>query len=272
MSRHDLTDVEWKAIRFHLPREKNGKRGRPWNDHRTVINGILFVICTGIAWRDLPSCYGKWQTVYNRFRRWTVDGLWRRIWHRLVRRLDSNLLIGRQLWCIDGSVIRAHRCAAGGSLKTPRSSEENGLGRSRGGFSSKLHLACDEFGTIIGMKVTAGQRGEAPEFLPVIESIPLSLHRWKNRPCAIAGDKGYSSHEIRNWISEKGIQCIIPTRSNESSRPGFSRSIYRQRNVVERVIGRLKEFRRIATRYDKTIESFSSVIMLATLRITLKSI
>lgn len=272
MSRHDLTDSEWNAIRFHLPREKNGKRGRPWNSHRLVISGILWVICTGVAWRDLPPNYGKWQTVYNRFRRWTLSGLWSRVWRSLLQRFDRDLLIGRELWCVDGSVIRAHRCAAGGSTKTTQDSEENGLGRSRGGYSTKIHLVCDEFGTVLGFTITAGQKGEAPEFKNVMESIPLSLHRIAKRPAHIAGDKGYSSFEIRHWIWEKGIQCVIPTRSNETKQPGFRKAIYRLRNIVERTIGRLKEFRRIATRYDKTRDSFLAVVMIAAIRINLRSI
>ena len=69
MSRHNLTDSEWKTIGVFLPAERSGKAGRPWKPHRTVVNGILFVLHTGIAWEDLPSEFGKFKTVYNRFRR-----------------------------------------------------------------------------------------------------------------------------------------------------------------------------------------------------------
>jgi transposase len=70
MSRHDLTDREYEAIRPFLRAAKKGSRGRPWTDHRTIINGILWVLHTGSPWRDLPAEFGKWQAVYNRFRRW----------------------------------------------------------------------------------------------------------------------------------------------------------------------------------------------------------
>ena len=63
MSRHDLTDVEFNAIRVYLPSQSVGSLGRPWKDHRTVINGILWILATGSPWRDLPCEFGKWQTV-----------------------------------------------------------------------------------------------------------------------------------------------------------------------------------------------------------------
>ena len=74
MSRHNMTDFEWNAIRKFLPAEKNGKAGRPWKPHRQVVNGIFFVLRTGIPWRDLPPEFGKFKTVYNRFCRWAKAG------------------------------------------------------------------------------------------------------------------------------------------------------------------------------------------------------
>ena len=70
MSRHNLTDQEFNAIRVFLPAENNGQAGRPWKPHRQVINGIMFVLRTGVAWRDVPQEFGNWKTIYNRFRRW----------------------------------------------------------------------------------------------------------------------------------------------------------------------------------------------------------
>ena len=272
MSRHDVTDQEWDTIRIHLPTERSGKRGRPWTDHRQVVNGILWVLCAGASWRDVPREYGKWQTVYNRFRRWTQEGIWDRVWESLLQRIDESQKINRSLWGVDGSVVRAHRSAAGGSRKTKQNAETNALGRSRGGYSTKIHIVCDCKGIPLAVTATAGQRGEAREFENVMKSIPLSLHRRCKRPRAVAGDKAYSSGAIRRWLRSRGIKDIIPTRSGESRNPRFAKQLYRQRNVVERVIGRLKEFRRIATRYEKTRESYLAMIKLAFVRITLKFI
>ncbi|WP_390621359.1 IS5 family transposase [Gimesia panareensis] len=115
MSRHDLTITEWNAIRNYLPKKRSGKRGRPWVDHRKTINGIIWVLNAGAPWRDIPDCYGKWQTIYKRFRTWCQSGLWDRIWGRLIRRLQRNKQIDPSIWCVDGSIVRAHHSAVGGS-------------------------------------------------------------------------------------------------------------------------------------------------------------
>lgn len=107
MSRHDVTDREWKSIRVYLRSERTGKAGRPWISHRKVLNGILWILNGGGSWRDLPVEYGKWSTVYSRFRRWCRNGLWNRIMKSLLRKLDSDGKIDRRLWCVDGTLVRA---------------------------------------------------------------------------------------------------------------------------------------------------------------------
>ncbi len=161
MSRHNLTDLEWNAIRVLLPKERTGKAGRPWIPHRRVIDGILFVLRTGIPWADLPSQFGKFKTVYNRFRRWVKNGLWQRIFNALIDRLQRNGEIDFELWCVDGTIVRAHRVASG-APSAGRSNDENAekhaLGRSRGGYSTKLHFLTDGQGIPISVIATPGQR------------------------------------------------------------------------------------------------------------------
>ncbi|WP_197999588.1 IS5 family transposase [Gimesia chilikensis] len=272
MSRHDLTIAEWNAIRNYLPKKRSGKRGRPWVDHRKTINGIIWVLNAGAPWRDIPDCYGKWQTIYKRFRTWCQSGLWDRIWDRLIRRLQRNKQIDPSIWCVDGSIVRAHHSAVGGSCKTSRRAVENGLGRSRGGYSSKLHIVCDGQGIPLGITVTAGQINEPTQFIDLMDSIPLKLQSKANRPRYLAGDKAYVARYIFEWLEERAIGNVIPNRKNENKNPNFCRERYRQRNVVERLIGQLKHFRRIATRYDKTLESYLAMIKIAFLRITLRTI
>src|SRR5210317_416696 len=113
MSRHDLTDREFNAIRYLLPSQKTKRRGRPWSSHRTVINGVLWILRTGSPWRDLPAEFGPWKTVYNRFRRWVIEDLWDHIFRHLLHRLDALGNIDRTMWCVDGTMVRAHRCASG---------------------------------------------------------------------------------------------------------------------------------------------------------------
>lgn len=273
MSRHNLTDREWKSIRVFLPAERSGKAGRPWVSHRRVINGILWVLCTGSSWKDIPPEFGKHKTIYNRFYRWTKEQLWSRIVDRLLHRLDAQDRIDRSLWCVDSSVIRAHRVASGarkGMLNSEENAAKNALGRSRGGYSTKIHIATDAKGLPLSVTATPGQSGETPELKNLLDSIPLSLHRKCKRPKAIAGDKAYSSKATRTNLNAQGIADIIPKRSNEKSKKRFAKKLYKKRNIVERVIGWLKEYRRVATRYDKNIECYLAMIKIASIRLILK--
>ena len=269
MSRHDVTDSEWKAIRVFLPAERNGRAGRPWVSHRNVINGILWVLHVGGGWRDVPAEYGNWSTIYSRFRRWCREGLWDRIMRALLKKLDAAGGIDRRLWCVDGTIIRAHRCAAGALQTTRENSNNQALGRSQGGFGTKLHVLTDGAGVPLAITATPGQSHEAPEFENIMEQTALSIRQRRGRPQHITGDKGYSSHKIRDWISKREITPVIPTKSNEYQQP-FKRRIYRKRNVVERTIGWLKEHRRIATRYDKTKQNFLAFAKIATARKLIK--
>src|SRR5690606_22578562 len=145
--RHELSDAEWQLLEPLLPPLKT--RGRPYRDHRTVINGMLWILHTGAPWRDLPDRYGPWQTVYSRFLRWSRSGLWDRILSALQRELDAAGQIDWELFCVDGSSVRAHKAAAGAGKKA-RAGEpaDHALGRSRGGWGSKLHLVSDGKGLV----------------------------------------------------------------------------------------------------------------------------
>ena len=272
MSRHDLTDREFSAIRQFLPAERPNRRGRPWANHRTTINGVLWILHTGSPWRDLPAEFGKWQTVYNRFRRWINEGIWGQIFSHLLRRLDALGKIERSLWCVDGTVVRAHRCASGMIPQSEENDELNALGRSRGGYSTKLHVMTDAKGTVLAVTATGGQKHESTEFECLLENCELSIHRHSKRPDALAGDKGYSSGAIRACIRKLSIHGVIPTRSNETADANFDRDTYRKRNIVERAIGWLKESRRIATRYDKLTSSYLTFVQLASVRKLIKAI
>lgn len=114
--RHELSDAEWRFLQPLLPALQT--RGRYYQDHRRVLNGMLFRIHTGIPWRDLPERYGPWQTVYWRYRRWSRNGLWDRILTALQRDLDTSGHIEWSLWCIDGSNVRAHKAASGAGKKS----------------------------------------------------------------------------------------------------------------------------------------------------------
>ena len=113
--RHELTDAQWELIKEFFPEQG---RGGKWSDHRVAFNGILWRLRTGAPWRDLPERYGPWQTVYHRFNSLRKTGLIDRILERLQARLNERGLIDPELFCIDGTNVRASRAAAGASKKS----------------------------------------------------------------------------------------------------------------------------------------------------------
>jgi len=122
MARYELTDDEWNLLKGLFPRQR---RGGKWNDHRTTLNGMLWILRSGAPWRDLPDRYGKWKSVYHRFNRWRREGLFDRILKALQIRLDKQGKIDWDLWLVDGSNVRASRAAAGALKKGAKASTSN---------------------------------------------------------------------------------------------------------------------------------------------------
>jgi transposase len=119
MSRHRLTDEQWELIADVFPQA--ARTGRPPTDRRQVMDAILWILRSGAPWRDLPEDdFGPWETVYGLFNAWNANGKLDEILHRLQASAIDADQIDDQLWCIDGTIVRAHRCAGGGGKKTIR--------------------------------------------------------------------------------------------------------------------------------------------------------
>lgn len=118
MLRHRLTEEQWERIKdvFGSP----ATTGRPRRDRREVLDGILWILRTGSPWRDLPSAFAPWKTTWRLFDQWNHDGTLDAILQDLQGEVDIN----PELWCIDGTVVRAARCAAGGGKKTTRTNRK----------------------------------------------------------------------------------------------------------------------------------------------------
>jgi transposase len=163
-------------------------------------------------------------------------------------------------------VVRAHQHAAGAAHSD---ANDEALGYSKGGFSTKIHLRCEGNGKPVTFVLTVGERNESVVFEPLMEQGAVKRAergRPRLRPKRVAGDKGYTGSPIRAYLRRRGIGAVIPRRVNES-RQGtrFDRQAYRQRNRVERAINRLKQFRRIATRYEKRAENYLAMLTLASI-------
>ncbi len=142
------------------------------------------------------------------------------------------------------------------------------MGRSRGGWGTKLHIVTDGEGLPLAADASPGQSHESTRFEETMNAvrIPQPIGRPRQRPDALAGDKAYGCNWIREWLKRHRIKDVIPTKSNQERNPSFDREAYRRRNVVERCIGWLKECRRILTRFEKLAVNFLAMIKLAMIK------
>ncbi|WP_331740408.1 IS5 family transposase (plasmid) [Streptomyces sp. NBC_00015] len=293
MGRGDLTNEEWRRLEPHLP--VGGRRGGRWASHRRVLNGILLRERTGIPWRDLPERFVRWKKVYERHRRWSADGTWERILQAVQAEADAEDRIDWSIVGVDSTSCRAHQHAAGARRKAPRAPKkrstsrqhrpDEGLGRSRGGLTSKIHLASDGGCRPLALLVTPGQRGDAPQMIPVLERIRVPRTgegRPRTTPDRLSADKAYSSRSNRRYLRRRRIKHTIPEprgqranrrrRGSRGGRPvGFDKEQYKRRNEVERTINRLKSFRAIATRFDKRAYVFHGTITVAAIWLWLRA-
>lgn len=162
--------------------------------------------------------------------------------------------------------------------------EGEGLGRSRGGLTSKIHLAVDGRGRPMSILVTPGQAGDNPELLPLLDQVsvrPVGSGRPRNRPRQVIADKAYSHPSTRRALRARRIAFTCPERSDQIAYrktkgsaggrpPAFDKEIYRRRNVVERCFGRLKQFRGLATRYAKRVAYYRAEVVIATIALWLR--
>ncbi|WTA23610.1 IS5 family transposase [Streptomyces sp. NBC_00853] len=267
----------WDRIEPLMPADP--VRGRRWADHRRTLEAIAWKYRTNSPWRDLPDELRSFQTAHKRLVRWAVDGTWERILASVLAAADAADDIDWTV-SVDSTVVRAHQHAAG-ALKRGgggrREPADHALGRSRGGLSTKVHLAADGRARPLAFTVTAGQAGDAPAFETVMDRIRVPRTgpgRPRTRPAVVLADRAYSSRAIRAHLRRRGIRAVIPQPSDQIGHrqrrgrhggrpPGFDREAYKQRNTVERCINRLKQWRGLATRTDKLAIAYQAALHLA---------
>jgi transposase len=272
MARYELTDEQYALIAPELP-SNDGKTGHPYLPHRPIRNGIFWRLHAGAAWPDIPERYGNWKTIYDRYTTWRRNGTWDRILKTLQTKLDAQGAIDWEQWSLDGTIVRAHRAAAGAEKQGPDGAAEpsnHALGRSVGGFSTKAHLLSDGNGVPLDAPLTAGQTHASTQVEAVIEQIAIerASGRIRRRPRRLAADRAYDAMRIRHFLRSRGIAPVIPpkrrTGKRKRGRPvSYDMVPYRQRSTIEQCVGWLKECRAIATRYEKLALNYLGLVKLA---------
>lgn len=209
-----------------------------------MLEGMIYILRTGVPWRDLPSIFGPWNSVYTRWRRWCRCGLWSKILSALARKAKGVLRF------LDASHVKVHQDAS-----NPAGGQQNqAIGRTKGGLNTKINAWVDGKGRAIFLSLAAGQRAD----------VKAAQESWpKLKGCVAVADKGYDSNEFRGKLRQRGSGVCIPSRSNRRSPEKHHRGYYRQRHKVENFFQRVKRFRRIGTRYEKTDVCFLAFVQLA---------
>ena len=150
----------------------------------------------------------------------------------------------------------------GGPKKS--TAEFEALGRSRGGFSTKVHVICDALGTPLAFTLTPGQAGDCPQAAGLLERVA------PERVEAVLADRGYDSDALVAHIATMGAEAVIPPRKNRKVKRAYDRHLYKERKKVEWFISLLKQYRRVATRYEKTARNFLGFVYAASTMILLR--
>lgn len=243
-----VSDGDWAVLQPAISAlTTRGPKGR---DDRSFVEGVVWVMRTGAPWRDVPPTFGKWNTLYQRFRRWAKTERWERMRQVLLPRAK-----GSELFLLDSTIVKAHPHAAG-ARKVGGVACDRALGRSRGGFTTKLHAVLSSSGQLVRNTLTGGQVNDVTR----AESLVTGL---SGR--AIVADRAYDSDAFLAQVIDNGMQAVGPSRTQRRITRELDTNAYRNRNVIERWFGRVKQYRRVATRYDKTATSYGSFAATAAL-------
>jgi transposase len=234
-----ISEIAWSKIFSFLKTLKNIYCGNEQKIEK-FIRAILWITRTGAQWRELPDKYGKWNSIFSRFNDWSKKQVWAKLLEFCKDDPDLEFIM------IDSTIVRAHACAAGYGDQ-----EEQGLGRSRGGFTSKIHAKVDALGNPLKIIITPGQRNDITQAKNLIAG---------DKNASILGDKGYDSKEFRDQIKEQNCVDVIPSRENSKDPVEYDKHIYKERHAVECFFSKIKYFRRVFSRFDKSARNFASFL------------
>ena len=256
-----LSDQQWQTIEPCLESMSTGKPFAQTLSDRVVMEAIIHRHKAGLPWRDLPSDCGPWHLVYQRWRRWVETG---KIALILEVAKESAGWEG-SLAFLDSTVICAHPCAAGGEGLVGNS-QNQALGRSRGGFGTKIHAVTGSENLPLHLALSAGQAADCRQGLPLVQKVGED-----KQIKALACDRSYDTNEIRAKLADSKKEAVIPSKKNRKEPIPHDEDQYRERNKAERWNSKIKWFRAVATRYEKLAVAFLSVVQLASALVLLKN-
>jgi transposase len=208
-----------------------------------MVMAIWYVLRNGCPWRDVPSHFGPWSSIFTRWRRWCATGLWEKVLAQLAREATGEL---RHLDC---SHIKLHQHGA-----NPAGGQAfQAIGRTKGRINAKLAAVVDAHGRAINLCLAPGQQHDLKAVLPLV-GVLRNKH-------AVA-DRGFDADTFHSTLQDARVRACIRPKRGRGWRHRFHRGYYRRRHRVENFFCRIKRYRRIATRYDKLaitfLASFSS--------------
>jgi len=231
------------------------KKGRSRLDDTIVLSAIFYRLRIGCPWRDVPTHFGPWKSIYTRFRRWCKNGLWEYLWKESMKMAEP---CASELRHLDSNQHKAYKHAQVG----PEPIEGRRIRKTKGGSNTKLNAITDSRRRLIAMSLTEGQQSEYDGAIDLLEHCENKI---------IAADKGYDSDPFRILIEDWGNNHCIPSRSNRKIKIEVDKNIYKKRHNVENFFCWIKEYRWISTRYEQTLSSFMGLIMLAATILWIKS-
>ena len=249
MKRYELTKEQWERIKSLLPPEEMGKRGRPRKDNPIMLNGMLWIVRSGAQWRELPEAYGPWQSIYARFAKWRDNGTLEAAFHAPSADADTENL------SMDSTCVKVHESANGGEKTADKA-----VGRTKGGWNTKLHAVVDGLENSVEFLLSAGNDHDSVHAVELLKKVRIG-------GSIVLADQAYGARTIREYISDHVASYVIPPKSNVSDPWPVDWHLYKERHLVECFSQKIKWFRRMAT--DKSDASFLAFVYLASIAILL---
>ena len=243
--RYALSDDQWDRIKDLLP-GRQGHVGVTARDNRLFVDAVLYRYRAGIPRGDLPERFGDFRVVHTRHSRWSKTGVWQRVFEHLAQDADNEYAIeSTPPSCEPTSTV----------LGPKRGQQEQAIGRSRGGLSTKIHATTDALGNPTGFHLTPGQAHDlegADALLPAVTAD------------AVIADKAYDAQaRVIDVLTQAGQVAVIPPIRSRIEQRSWDRDLYKARHLIENFFTKLKQYRAIATCYDKTARNFLGAIHLA---------